>query len=165
VTANEPYRAAQFIDAVEDPVVAVQLDLDLISNALSDAPTPIVLQRLDLAEQRVDQLEDPEIRALMYSRLARLQTRVGRTANAARNFGLALEGARIARVESRDLMFATIAVDHAYALDLAGARAAAALIGEQVLKDRTSEVLQAISDAQASSGLTDPAYALQEDEP
>lgn len=165
ITANEPYRAAQFIDAVEDPIVAVQLDLDLVSNALSDAPSPIVLQRLDLAVQRVDALADPEVRALLYSRLARLQTRLGRNLSADRSFQLALEGARIARIESRDLMYATIAVDQAYALDPAAAQTTATRIREQVLQDKLTEVLQTIADTQAASGLTDPSYAVPEEPP
>ena len=164
ITANEPYRAAQFIDAVEDPELAVQLNLDLVAQSLSDNSAPIVMQRMDHAEQLMASLEDPETRALMHSRLARLQVRVGRREDAARNFQLALEGTRIARPESRDLMFAAIATDQAFALDLEAARNTSNLIGEALLRDRVADLLLTVDGIRANPGLEDPAYVLPERE-
>ena len=165
ILANEPYRAAQFIDGLQDPIAAAQADLDLISQMLSESPAPIVMQRMDLVEQRLPILEDPETRALLYSRLARLQVRVGRLEDAARNFQIALEGARIARLESRDLMHATISVDQAFALDLAAARTTAERIEVPILQDRIADVLAGITEMQSTSGITDPAYFMPEPEP
>jgi hypothetical protein len=164
ITANEPYRAAQFIDAVEDIELAVQLNLDLVAQSLSDNSAPIVTQRIDHAEQLMVALEDPETRALMHSRLARLQVRVGRAVDAARNFQLALEGTRIARVESRDLMLASIATDQAFALDLEAAQATNNLIGESLLRERVNELLLSVDDVRANPGLEDPSYVLPERE-
>ena len=158
ILANEPYRAAQFIDGLTDQIAASQADLDLVSQMLSESPAPIVMQRMDLAQQRLPTLEDPETRALMYSRLARLQVRAGRTEDAERNFQIALEGARIARLESRDLMHSTIAVDQAFALDLDAARINLERIAAPILRDRVAYVLSGIAEMLTTTGLTDPVY-------
>ena len=161
ILANEPYRAAQFIDGLTDPVAASQADLDLVAQMLSESQAPIVMQRMDLAQQRLSTLEDPETRALMYSRLARLQIRAGRPGDAERNFRIALEGARIARMESRDLMHSTIAVDQAFAMNLDAARTTAARISVPILQGQVEGVLSDIAEILATSGLTDPTYSTQ----
>ena len=161
ILANEPYRAAQFIDGLTDPVATSQADLDLVAQMLSESQAPIVMQRMDLAQQRLSTLEDPETRALMYSRLARLQIRAGRPGDAERNFRIALEGARIARMESRDLMHSTIAVDQAFAMNLDAARTTAARISVPILQGQVEGVLSDIAEILATSGLTDPTYSTQ----
>ena len=128
---------------------------------LSESQAPIVMQRMDLAQQRLSTLEDPETRALMYSRLARLQIRAGRPGDAERNFRIALEGARIARMESRDLMHSTIAVDQAFAMNLDAARTTAARISVPILQGQVEGVLSDIAEILATSGLTDPTYSTQ----
>ena len=158
ILANEPYRAAQFIDGLTDQIAASQADLDLVSQMLSESPAPIVMQRMDLAQQRLPTLEDPETRALMYSRLARLQIRAGRPEDAERNFQIALEGARIARLESRDLMHSTIAIDQAFALDIDAARITLERIAVPILRDRVADVLSGIAEILTTTGLADPMY-------
>lgn len=162
IIANEAYRAAEFIDALEDPLLHAQLNLELVSQLLSDDVTPFVLQRLEQAQTLTDAVTNPESRALLYSRLARLQVRVGQVQASQRNFTLALEGARVARSQSQDLMHANIAVDQAYALQLADARTSASRISEPVLRDRMTAFLDDLGGLQGSAGLTDPAYALDQ---